>query len=125
MLDRLARVVGGIGGFFLAGFGLWAVVDPRGFYDAVATWPPYNVHLLHDIGAFQIGLGIALLLALLRSDALFVGLTSAGVGQSVHSVVHFVDRGMGGKATDPLVMSSLAVLLIVGAWSRSRVLLRG
>jgi hypothetical protein len=31
---------------------------------SVATYPPFNEHLLHDIGAFNLGLGATLLLAL-------------------------------------------------------------
>ena len=44
--------------------GLWAFVTPKSFYDTVATFPPYNVHFIHDIGAFSIGLGAVLGLAM-------------------------------------------------------------
>lgn len=100
------------------GYGLWAVLDPRGFYEGVATWPPYNIHFLHDIGAFQVGIGSALLLALFRSDALFVALGAAALGQSVHAVMHITDARLGGKPADPALMSALAVFLVVAAWSR-------
>lgn len=33
------------------------MIAPRSSDLTVATFPPYNQHLLHDIGAFQIGLG--------------------------------------------------------------------
>ena len=56
-VTRLALVVGIA---FWVGFGLWAFVDPRSFYDALATFKPYNKHFLHDIGAFQIGIGAGL-----------------------------------------------------------------
>jgi hypothetical protein len=36
---------------------------------------PCNQHLIHDAGAFQIGIGAALLLALVCPDALLVALT--------------------------------------------------
>ena len=101
--------------------GMWAVLDPRGFYDGVATWPPYNVHFLHDIGAFQIGLGAALLLGLTRRRALFVVLAAVALGQSVHAVVHVLDRDLGGKPSDPIVMVLFAAFLWAGAWAARRV----
>lgn len=119
MRDRVAVVAAAVVGVIFVGFGLWAVLDPRGFYDGVATWPPYNVHFVHDIGTFQVGIGSALLLALFRSDALFVALGAAALGQSVHAVMHITDARLGGKPADPAVMSTLAIFLVVAAWSRS------
>lgn len=118
MRDRVAAVAAAVVGAMFVGSGLWAVLDPGGFYDGVATWPPYNIHFIHDIGAFQVGIGSALLLALLRSDALFVALGAAALGQSVHAVVHITDAELGGKPSDPAAMSALAVFLVVAAWSR-------
>jgi hypothetical protein len=34
--------------------GLWAVAAPRSFAGWI-SFPPYNEHLIHDAGAFQIG----------------------------------------------------------------------
>jgi hypothetical protein len=39
---------------------LWAFLDARTFFNEVATFEPYNEHLVHDIGAFQIGIGAML-----------------------------------------------------------------
>lgn len=99
----------------LLGFGIWALLDPRAFYQGVATWPPFNRHFIHDIGAFQIGLGVTLLLALMKGDALFVALAGAGAGQTVHAFAHWIDRDLGGKPSDPLSITALAVLLVAGA----------
>ena len=118
--DRLARGIAVLVGVFFVGFGAYAVFSPRGFFDSLATWPPFNVHFIHDIGAFQIGLGLALLIALVRSDALLVALASVGAGQTVHALVHFVDRDLGGKSSDPFVMLVLALLLLGGAFLRLR-----
>ena len=41
------------GGFMLV-FGVWSLLFSRSFA-ALIDFPPYNVHLLHDVGAFQIG----------------------------------------------------------------------
>lgn len=120
MADRFARVAAAIGGVFLAAFGAWAVFAPRAFYEGVALWPPYNHHFVHDIGAFQLGLGVALLLALRFGDALFVSLAACGLGQTVHAIVHAVDRELGGKTSDPVVMALVAALLVAGAIARRR-----
>ncbi len=50
-------------GIFYLLTGGWAFLFPTGFYSIVANLTPYNLHLLHDIGAFQVGLGTALLAA--------------------------------------------------------------
>lgn len=114
-MDKAPRTIATLGGAFFVGFGAWATLAPRSFYDRLATWPPYNEHFIHDIGAFQVGLGLALLLALLRNDALLVALGAVGIGQGIHAVMHFTDRDLGGKETDPFVMALLAIVLLVGA----------
>jgi hypothetical protein len=52
-----------IGGLFMLVLGIWAFFAPASFADFVAF--PYNRHLLHDVGAFQIGIGTTMLLALM------------------------------------------------------------
>lgn len=118
--DRIPQIIAVIGGLVFVVFGIWAFMDPRGFFEGVATWPPFNKHFVHDIGAFQIGLGLTLLLSLVRGDALFVALAGVGAGQSVHAVAHWIDRDLGGKSTDPWAMSALAALLVTGAILRRR-----
>jgi hypothetical protein len=44
----------------MLGLGLWAFLDPPSFSGFV-DFAPYNEHLIHDAGAFQIGIGAALL----------------------------------------------------------------
>src|SRR5215208_5817921 len=50
-------------GLFTLAFGIWAFFAPTSFAEFVAF--PYNRHLLHDVGAFQIGIGTTMLLALM------------------------------------------------------------
>jgi len=120
MADRFARIAAVTAGALFIGSGVWAVVSPHSFYNSVAAWPPFNTHFVHDLGAFQIGLGVVLLLALIHGDPLFVALAGAGVGQGVHTAVHVMDRDLGGRATDPLVMAVLAVVLLEGSFLRAR-----
>lgn len=120
MLSVLPRVVAGVGALFFIVAGVWALADPQSFYDTLAEWPPYNEHFLHDVGAFQLGLGATLLIALRARDGLFVALAGASVGAVAHAIAHFIDQGEGGKDTDAPFMAVVAVLLIVGAVIRYR-----
>lgn len=119
-LPRVALVVGALA---FVGFGLWAMLAPRSFFDAVATFDPYNQHFVQDIGAFQIGIGAVLGAVLLRpaSDAAVLALAGAGAGALAHVVSHVVGHDLGGKpSTDIPTFLLLAVLLLAGAWARAR-----
>ncbi len=93
--------------------GVWAFAAPKSFYDVVATYPPFNEHLFHDIGAFQIGLGAAALAGLFVRDGLRVALIGGAAGALVHAVSHVIDRDLGGRSTDPWTITAFAVLLVV------------
>ena len=119
-LPRLVAIVGGVS--FVA-LGLWAMIGPRSFFDAVATFEPYNRHFLQDIGAFQVGLGAVLLFAVVpgRVDALAVALFGVGVGAALHAVSHSVGRDLGGTPeTDIPVFAALALLLLAAGGVRWR-----
>lgn len=94
-VPRTVAIVGGVG--FIA-LGVWAMVGPRSFFAALATFEPYNQHFLQDVGAFQIGLGVVLLLAAVpvRADGLTVALVGVGVGAALHTLSHVVGRDLGG-----------------------------
>ncbi len=114
------RLVALAGGLLMVGVGAWAMVDPRSFFDVVATYPPFNEHLLHDIGAFNLGLGAVLLLALVWSDALLVGLVGVGIGAAAHALAHWLDVHLGGTPADPWYVSALAAVLLVSGAVRWR-----
>jgi uncharacterized membrane protein len=119
-IERAPRVIAAIGGISFVGFGIWAFLEPRSFYGSLAAFPPFNKHFVHDIGAFQIGLGLALLIALVNADSLFVALAAVGLGQTMHAVAHWIDRDLGGKPSDPWLMTALAVVLVAGAVIRRK-----
>ena len=98
---------------FFIGLGIWALLGPQSFYDQLATYPPYNKHLFHDVGAFQAGIGSTLLLALFRRDALQVALMGTSVGAVLHAISHIIDRDLGGKSTDPFLLSALALVIVL------------
>jgi uncharacterized membrane protein len=110
---RTLAALGAIG--FLV-FGIWAFADPESFFDHVANFEPYNQHLLQDIGAFQIGLGAALLLAVLapHQDAMAIALLGAGAGAAVHVASHIIGHDLGGRpGTDIPIFVAQTLLLVV------------
>lgn len=114
-------MVAGVAGAFLALAGIAAFVAPAAFFEAAAAFEPYNTHLIRDIGAFQIGLGLVLLLSVWISDGLVVALGGVGLGSLVHAVGHVLDRHLGGTpAVDIPFFAALSLLLVVAALLRWR-----
>lgn len=100
-------------------FGIWSLVAPASFATAIA-FPPYNEHLLHDVGAFQIGIGASLVLAAFWTDALGVALAAFVVGGGIHTLNHVLDRHLGGHQADQWALGALAVLALIGLLMRLR-----
>lgn len=122
-MRTIVRIVAAFVAIFFVAVGIWAMVDPQSFYEQIATYPPYNKHLFHDAGAFQIGIGTALGTALFRSrDGLRVGLYGASAGTVLHAVSHIMDRDLGGRSSDPILLSllALATLLVTAAHMAQR-----
>ena len=113
------RLVALIGGAIMIIVGAWAFFAPRSFFDTLAVFEPYNRHFIHDLGAFQIGLGAVLLLGVYLRDALVVALFGVGIGAFVHALSHVLDRNLGGNpAFDIPALFVLAIALLVGAIKR-------
>ena len=113
--ERTVKAIGLAAAALFLGAGGWALIDPASFYERVATYPPYNRHFLHDIGAFQIGLGVALVLALRSGPGAVVGLGGAAAGSVAHALAHVVDRDLGGRPGDPILLGLVAAALVVAA----------
>ena len=113
--DRFVRAIAALALLFWLGSGAWAMVAPKSFYDNLATYPPYNEHLFHDIGAFSIGIGSFLVFALLGWTALQVALGGVAVASVLHAVAHIMDSGEGGKDSDPINLSIFALLMVAAA----------
>ncbi|MBF8290260.1 MAG: hypothetical protein HW391_1228 [Chloroflexi bacterium] len=123
VVNLVPRVVAIGGGAGLVLLGAWAMVDPNSFFEVLARFEPYNQHFLQDIGAFQIGLGMVLLLAglLVRPDGLTVALLGVGVGAALHAVSHVLGRDLGGvPERDIPSFAVLAAALLTAGWWRWR-----
>jgi len=113
----IARWIAAVVGVFYLGTGLWSFVAPTTFYSNVANFAPYNLHLLHDVGAFQVGLGVALIAGALVARALLAALIGALAGSVFHLLAHVIDLRLGGHpATDLPALSVLALALAVGLY---------
>jgi PPOX class probable F420-dependent enzyme len=108
----LVRAVTLLLGLLTVTAGGWSLVAPHSFANFVAF--PYHEHFLHDIGAFQLGIGATLLLALAWHDGPALALAGFLAGNTVHAVNHAVDLDLGGHARDPWL---LAVVSLVTLWA--------
>jgi uncharacterized membrane protein len=112
MLTRAVALL--VGAFYLA-TGLWSFLAPTGFYAAVASFTPYNVHLLHDLGAFQVGLGLALVLPAALGRALMTSLVAVLGASLLHLVAHLEDLRLGSHPASDLPLLALVCVLLLGA----------
>jgi PPOX class probable F420-dependent enzyme len=107
-----------IAGLLTLAAGVWALASPSSFAEAVAF--PNAEHFLHDLGAFQIGIGVTMLLAPGWRDGLVLALTGFLVGNSIHAVNHAVDQHLGGHAADPWALGLVSVLVAAALLARLR-----
>jgi hypothetical protein len=103
-----------VGALLFALGGVWALVAPHSFFQTIAPYPPYSRHLFHDVGAFQLGIAAALGAGLAGRPGLAVGLWGGAVGASAHALSHWLDADLGGHASDPVSITAVAVVLVVG-----------
>lgn len=120
MQTTFGRVAAGIDAISFLVFGAWALVAPTSFFDQLAAWPPYNRHFIHDIGVFQLGIGVALAAGLSRMRGALAALAGGAVAAFLHVVSHIVDYDDGGRSSDPYVLGIFALLLVVAFFVESR-----
>ncbi|MDQ3696064.1 MAG: hypothetical protein M3464_20965 [Chloroflexota bacterium] len=118
LAGNLIKAVVAIIGLLTIGVGIWSFVAPASF--AVLVQFPPHTHFLHDIGAFQIGIGVTLLLALLWDDGIAVALGGFLTGNTLHVVSHGMDRHLGGRPTDWLLLSVVSVVTLAALVARLR-----
>jgi PPOX class probable F420-dependent enzyme len=109
--DRgLVRGVTLLLGSLMVAAGLAALAAPRWFADFAAF--PYHEHFLHDLGAFQLGIGVTLLLALAWHDGPALALAGFLVANTVHAGNHGVDLDLGGHARDPWLPAAVSLVTL-------------
>jgi hypothetical protein len=101
-------------------WGVWARVAPRHFFDTfpglgqrwTAAYPPYNEHLVTDLGATFLTLGFLLVVAVVSAEPRVRRTVLAGVGLfgALHLLFHATHRGdLGGPS-----YAGSVVALVVG-----------
>jgi hypothetical protein len=110
--------------------GTWALLAPESWYESfpgfdprlVAAEPPYNQHLVSDVGAgfFATGLGLLLAAVLANRVAVLVALATYAAFTLPHVIYHAshpADALSGAEdAANVLVLGSGLVLAAVFAW---------
>lgn len=106
--------------------GAWGTLWPRSFFDDfpgagnawVAAFPPYNEHLVRDVGAFYLGFGVLLLGAAVvpRRRLVQVALVAWVTATVPHGVFHL--RHLGELKTSHAVLQTivLAVMTLLPLW---------
>jgi hypothetical protein len=128
---RSARVALGFLLFSAALVGLTATLAPRTFYDDfpfVAHWvellPPYNEHLVTDVGGLYLGFAILFAWAAWTLDRTLVRAVSSAwlLAATIHLLFHAGHLGNFGTADAIAEIASLALLLVpaaVAIWGTS------
>lgn len=94
--------------------GLLAFLAPGAFYDLLAPYPPENAHLSKDLGAWQIALGAAALIAARRPDWRVPMLGVLALQYGLHTVSHAIDADVSDPAWNgPAVLALQAVATAV------------
>lgn len=113
--DRSLRIaVGALAVFHLAE-GLWMLVAPASFFDAIGRYGVENTHYVGDVGAFVLAYGIALLLAVGRPTWRAPLLAVGAAWYAVHALNHLLDideaRTVGRGIADTVLLALGAVAL--------------
>jgi PPOX class probable F420-dependent enzyme len=108
---RFVLAVTGLAGLFMTAAGMAALLAPGWFADAAGF--PRHTHFVHDAGAFQLGIGLTLLLAVAWRDALALVLAGFLAANTTHAINHAVDLDLGGHTSDPWGLAALSLLAAV------------
>lgn len=117
-MRRMARSASALLGLLTSVVGAWALTWPDPFSEFV-NFPPHR-HFLHDVGSFQLGVGVTLLLATIWADALTVALAGYLVGGTAHTVVHVADAHLGGGTVQTWLIGLLSLLAAMALAARWR-----
>jgi Pyridoxamine 5'-phosphate oxidase len=107
-----------LAGVFMVATGAWALLAPGSFADA--TGFAHHTHFVHDAGAFQLGIGVILLLAVAWRDGLVLVLAGLLVANTIHTINHAVDLDLGGHGWDPWGLAALSLVTAVALVVRLR-----
>ena len=87
----VAQVVVAIAGVAHLLTGLAMLLAPTWFYVTIGTFPPFNRHYTGDMGAFQLPLGVGLLIAARDPARRRLLIAVAAAGNVLHTLNHAYD----------------------------------
>ena len=90
-----ARAVIGIAGVVHLSASVLMLLAPYSFFMLIEHFPPYNRHYIGDLGAFQLPLGIGLLLAASEPFRYRMVVLIAAATNLLHAINHIYDGLMG------------------------------
>jgi hypothetical protein len=109
-------------GLVQLGLGVWMLVAPRSFFDAIGGFGAFNEHYVRDVSTWYLALGAALLVAWRRPSWRMPVLWLAVLQYLLHVVNHLVDVGN----AEPSWVGPIDVLaLTLGAVAFAAVLVAG
>jgi len=109
--SRFVLAVTLLAGLFMTAAGVAALLAPSWF--ATTAGFPRHTHFVHDAGAFQLGIGVTLSLAVAWRDGLALALAGFLVANTTHAINHAVDLDLGGHSGDRWGLAALSLLTVV------------
>jgi hypothetical protein len=100
--------------------GLWQVLAPGSFFDAIADFGPRNDHDLRDVASYYLAAGIALAIAAGRPSWRAPVLALVTLQYGIHALNHLLDVG----DADPSWIGPFDAVLLIGTTGFLAVLLR-
>lgn len=108
--------------------GLALLLAPAWFYQNIGTFPPFNRHYAGDLGAFELGLGLALLPAARHPGRHWLLLAAVAAANLLHALNHaydalLLDAPLAYWAGDlgPLLLTTAVLgLVALAAWRDAR-----
>jgi hypothetical protein len=122
--ERAMRVILVVIGIYHVATGVLALVDAHAFFDQIGRYGVENDHYIGDVGAFYLGIGIALLVAAQRPGWRIPLLALGALWYGFHALNHAFDVGEARSdargAFDTVALAIGALVSAYLAWAASR-----
>lgn len=112
--------------------GIWALFFPRAFFEDfpgfgfawVSLLPPYNQHLVTDVGGFYLAFGVMFVICAVKMDRRLSSVVIAGwlafsLPHLIFHLTHLSELGSNDKLWQSLLLALLVILpAVMLVWSR-------
>ena len=104
-------------GAALVALGVWQLLSPGSFFDAIGGFGARNDHYVRDVGTFYLALGVVVVLSARRPAWRVPALFLAILQNAVHLINHLVDVAHAEPGwVGPVDAVSLAVVGVALSW---------